>query len=88
IGGAAALLLWVFGDGELATRLGIIFAWAMVVSMGIGTFTGAAIPIVMKRVGADPAQASAIFLIMITDAVAFSSLLGFAWIALQWMQGN
>lgn len=88
IGGAAALLLWLFGDGELATRLGIIFACAMVVSMGIGTFTGAAIPIVMKRVGADPAQASAIFLIMITDAVAFSSLLGFAWIALQWMQGN
>ena len=88
IGGAVALLLWMFGEGELATRLGIIFACAMVVSMGIGTFTGAAIPIVMKRVGADPAQASAIFLIMITDAVAFSSLLGFAWITLQWMQGN
>jgi magnesium transporter len=88
IGSAVAILIWLFGDGELATRLGIIFACAMVVSMGVGTFTGAAIPLVMKRVGADPAQASAIFLIMITDAVAFSTLLGFAWIALQWMQGN
>ena len=88
IGGSIAILLWLFGDGELATRLGVIFACAMVVSMGVGTFTGAAIPIVMKRLGADPAQASAIFLIMITDAVAFSTLLGFAWIALRWMQGN
>jgi len=88
IGGSVAILLWLFGDGELATRLGVIFACAMVVSMGVGTFTGAAIPIVMKRLGADPAQASAIFLIMITDAVAFSTLLGFAWIALRWMQGN
>ena len=88
IGGSVAILLWLFGDGELASRLGVIFACAMVVSMGVGTFTGAAIPLVMKRLGADPAQASAIFLIMITDAVAFSTLLGFAWIALRWMQGN
>ena len=88
IGSAVAVILWIFSDGELATRLGIIFACAMVVSMGVGTFTGAAIPLVMKRIGADPAQASAIFLIMITDAVAFSTLLGFAWIAFQWMQGN
>jgi magnesium transporter len=88
IGGSVAMLIWLFGDGELATRLGVIFACAMVVSMAVGTFTGAAIPLVMKRVGADPAQASAIFLIMITDAVAFSTLLGFAWLALQWMQGN
>jgi magnesium transporter len=88
IGSSVALLLWIFGDGELATRIGIIFACAMVVSMSVGTFTGAAIPLVMKRFGADPAQASAIFLIMITDAVAFSTLLGFAWLTLQWMQGN
>jgi magnesium transporter len=86
IGGAVALLLWLFGNSELETRVGIIFACAMVVSMAIGTLTGAAIPLLMKRVGADPAQASAIFLIMITDAVAFSTLLSFAWIALQWMK--
>ncbi len=88
IGGAVAIFLWLFSGGELASRLGVIFGCAMVVSMAVGTFTGAAIPLIMKRVGADPAQASAIFLIMITDAVAFSTLLGFAWIALKWMQGN
>jgi len=42
----------------------------------------------MRRVGADPAQASAIFLVMVTDAVAFSSLLGFATISIRWLQGN
>ncbi len=88
IGGMVALLLWFFGDGELETRLGIIFACAMIVSMGVGTLTGAAIPLLMKRVGADPAQASAIFLIMITDTMAFSTLLGFAWVALRWVQGT
>jgi magnesium transporter len=88
IGGLAALLLWIFGNGELATRVGVVFSCAMVVSMAVGTFAGSAIPLVMKRVGADPAQASAIFLIMITDAVAFTTLLGFAWITLRWMQGN
>ena len=56
--------------------------------MGVGTFTGAAIPLLMRRFGADPAQSSAIFLIMVTDAIAFSTLLGFAWLALQWMQGT
>ena len=88
IGGSVALLLWIFGSEQLATKLGIIVACAMVVSMGIGTFTGAAIPLIMRRVGADPAQASAIFLIMVTDAVAFSTLLGFAYVALTWMQGT
>ena len=82
------MLLWFFGDETLAARLGVIVGLAMVVSMGVGTFTGAAIPLLMKRFGADPAQASAIFLVMVTDAVAFSSLLGFAAWSLQWMQGT
>ena len=88
IGGGVAVLLWLFGNEDLATKLGLIVACAMVVSMSVGTFTGAAIPLIMRRVGADPAQASAIFLIMITDAVAFSTLLGFAYLAMTWLQGS
>lgn len=42
----------------------------------------------MRKLGADPAQASAIFLVMVTDAVAFMSLLGFAAIGLHWMQST
>lgn len=88
IGGGVALLLFIFGNEAIATKLGLIVACAMIVSMGIGTFTGAAIPLIMRRLGADPAQASAIFLIMVTDAIAFSTLLGFAYIGLTWMQGT
>ena len=78
----------MFGDSQLATRLGVIFALAMVTSMGVGTLTGASIPLLMRRFGADPAQASAIFLVMVTDAVAFSTLLGFAAWSIHWMQGT
>ena len=88
IGGIIAIALWLFGDSQLATRLGVIFALAMVTSMGVGTLTGAAIPLLMRRFGADPAQASAIFLVMVTDAVAFSTLLGFAAWSIHWMQGT
>ena len=88
IGGIVMLVLWMFGDSQLATRLGVIFALAMVTSMGVGTLTGASIPLLMRRFGADPAQASAIFLVMVTDAVAFSTLLGFAAWSIHWMQGT
>jgi magnesium transporter len=88
IGGGVALLLFIFGDEEMATKLGVIIACALVVSMAVGTFIGAAIPLIMRKFGADPAQSSAIFLIMVTDAVAFSTLLGFAYLAITWLQGS
>ena len=88
IGALVFVSLLLFGDSIFAARLGVIIAVAMVVSMGIGTLTGASIPLMMRKVGADPAQASAIFLVMVTDAVSFSSLLGFAALALHWMQGT
>jgi len=88
IGGSLALALWLFGETQLASRLGIIIALAMIVSMGVGTFTGAVIPLLMRRCGADPAQASAIFLVMVTDSISFLSLLGFAALSLHWLQGT
>ena len=36
---------------------------------------GAGVPLIMRRLGIDPAQSSAIVLIMITDATAFTTLL-------------
>lgn len=88
IGGGVALLLFIFGNEAMAAKLGVIIACAMVVSMAVGTFIGSAIPLIMRKLGADPAQSSAIFLIMVTDAVAFSTLLGFAYLAITWLQGS
>jgi len=48
---------------------------AMVIAMGVGTLAGSGIPLVMRRLGVDPAQSSTIFLIMITDFVSFGTLL-------------
>jgi Mg/Co/Ni transporter MgtE len=37
-------------------------------------------------VGADPAQSSAIFLIMITDGVGFATFLGLTYVSYEWLQ--
>lgn len=67
--------------------LGLVMAVALVISMGIGSLTGAGVPLLLKRLGADPAQGSCIVLIMITDAVAFGSLLGLTWLLMRSIQG-
>lgn len=58
--------------------LGLVVGMAMVVNMVAATMAGAAIPILMKRFGYDPAQSSGIFLTTVTDVVGFLSFLGFA----------
>ncbi|MNC86788.1 Magnesium transporter MgtE [compost metagenome] len=51
---------------------------SMVVSMVAAGFSGAAIPIVLNRLGFDPAQSSSIVLTTVTDVVGFFSFLGVA----------
>lgn len=70
---------------SVSWRLGAIVAISMTLSMGAGTIAGSAIPLAMRRFGFDPAQSSAIFLIMITDAVAFATYLGFASVLHAWL---
>jgi magnesium transporter len=62
--------------GGLGWQIGAVAGVSTAIAMGVGTLAGASIPLIMRRMGADPAQASAIFLIMVTDAVSFSVLLG------------
>ncbi len=87
LGIAVSAALFVFGS-EAAWRFGVITGAAMAISMAAGTLAGASIPLIMRRLGADPAQASAIFLVMVTDAVAFSALLGIAALSIGWLQGG
>tara|TARA_Y100000589_G_scaffold72748_2_gene65691 strand:+ start:38363 stop:39802 length:1440 start_codon:yes stop_codon:yes gene_type:complete len=87
LGGVLLLLVWsasLIVEGP-SLGLGIVMGLALLVSMSIGTLTGAAVPLLLRRLGADPAQGSCIVLIMITDAVAFASLLGFTWLAMAWL---
>ena len=55
-----------------------VFCAAMVVSMAVAGLAGALVPILMSRLGQDPATASAIFVTTVTDVVGFFSFLGFA----------
>ena len=58
--------------------LSLVIGSAMVISMVAAGFSGALIPITLKRLGQDPAQSSSIVLTTVTDVVGFMSFLGIA----------
>ncbi|NUN48225.1 MAG: magnesium transporter [Candidatus Brocadiae bacterium] len=70
---AGAVFLW---DGRAA--LAIVIGLAMIVNMASAALSGAAIPVLLRAIGRDPAQSSSIFLTTVTDVVGFGSFLGFA----------
>jgi magnesium transporter len=82
LGGLMFLLVWglSFAVESVTWRIGLVAAVALAVSMCAGTLAGSGIPLIMRRLGADPAQSSAIFLIMLTDAIAFATFLGLAYV--------
>ena len=55
---------------------------ALGVDMVLGALAGASIPLLLKELGRDPAQASSIFLTTITDSMGFFFLLGLAGLTL------
>jgi len=67
------VLVW---SGSLG--LVIVIATSMVLAMIAAGFAGAIVPIVLKRLGQDPAQSSSIVLTTITDVAGFFSFLGIA----------
>lgn len=60
--------------------LAMVITLAMIVNMAVAAFSGAAIPLLLKALGRDPAQSAAIFLTTVTDIIGFGSFLGFAMI--------
>jgi magnesium transporter len=69
----AVAALW---QGSL--ELGLVVAAAMWVSISLGVLWGALFPILLDRVGVDPAVASSVFLTTLTDMVSFLLVLGLA----------
>ncbi|MGC1502801.1 MAG: magnesium transporter [Sulfitobacter sp.] len=66
-------LIW-FGS----PALGLVIAAAMVINMVVAGFAGTGIPILLERVGVDPALASGAFVTTVTDVVGFFAFLGLA----------
>jgi magnesium transporter len=78
-GGTVAVVLGlgvaaVFGNAAL----GGVIAAAMMVNIVTAGVAGAAIPLTLDRMNADPAVASSIFVTMITDSMGFLAFLGLA----------
>jgi len=65
--------LWFSSQG-----LGTIIAAAMVVNMLAAALAGILLPLLLDKIGADPAIASAVFVTTVTDVVGFFAFLGLA----------
>ena len=84
MGAVVGALEWFTEPASNAWALGAVVAIAMTVALTIGCVVGTAMPLVLRRVGADPATASTIFLTMVTDSFSFFSFLGLARLLQDW----
>jgi magnesium transporter len=58
--------------------LGTVLASAMVVNLLIAALAGASLPMLLDKLGIDPALSGGVILTTITDVVGFCSFLGLA----------
>jgi magnesium transporter len=81
VGVSAAIGMYVYATMQKnpsALLLSFIVFLAMICSCVISGVSGATVPLVLKRLGADPATASSIFLTTATDVVSMGTFLGLA----------
>jgi magnesium transporter len=71
---AFALAVVWFGQ----PALGLVFAAAIVINILTAAFIGVTVPLVLDRLGLDPAVASSVFVTTVTDVVGFFAFLGLA----------
>ncbi len=76
--GAGMFVVARMQGNEAAFGLSAIVALAMIGSCVVSGVSGALIPLTLKRVGADPATASSIFLTTATDVASMGLFLGLA----------
>ncbi len=58
--------------------LGAIIAAAMIINLIAAAIVGVAIPLVLRKLGADPALAGSVVLTTFTDVIGYATFLGFA----------
>lgn len=74
----ASIVLIINHDVKLA----LVLAVAMVVNLLVAAFFGTLVPLVMQKLGKDPAASATIFITTATDVLGFMVFLGLATIAL------
>ncbi len=74
--GTTVAIVQMAGGGQW--HLGLVVAVSMTITLAVGCLWGSSLPILMDRLGFDPATASTIFLTMVTDSLSFFVFLGLA----------
>ena len=70
---AAVAWFWFQSQG-LAIAVGL----AVVINLALGGIVGIVVPLILRRIGADPAVSSSVFVTFTTDALGFLAFLGLA----------
>ncbi|HYH75408.1 MAG TPA: magnesium transporter [Candidatus Saccharimonadales bacterium] len=70
----AAIVILVNHDVKVATVLGL----AMVINLQVAAFFGTLVPLIMSKLGKDPASSATIFITTATDVLGFLAFLGLA----------
>jgi magnesium transporter len=75
IGIITAIVAWAWKGSPY---LGLVIGLGMLFNLIFAGISGASIPLLMKKIGIDPAQSSSIILTTVTDIMGFLAFLGFA----------
>lgn len=81
VGVVAGIGMYVYANSQNnpnAMMLGLVVLVSMIASCVISGLAGACIPLVLRKLGFDPATASSIFLTTATDVVSMGAFLGLA----------
>lgn len=74
-----AIVMGVIGTFWFGTpMLGVVIGAAMVINLVVAGLAGTMIPVIMDRIGVDPALASGTFVTTVTDVIGFFAFLGLA----------
>src|SRR5438045_2826187 len=77
---AGVAMLW-----QGSPWLGLVVALALIINHTLASISGAGIPMLMKKLGFDPAQSATIFATTVTDIAGFFSLLGLAYLFMKYL---
>jgi len=68
------------------TGIGIVVAIAMLLNLLIAPLTGVILPIILRKLGIDPALAGSVLLTTVTDVVGYAAVLGLAALLLPYLR--
>lgn len=74
----AIVIAGVAGLWFNSAKLAYVIAVAILINLVVAAFSGAVIPLILRRMGADPALSGSVVLTTVTDVVGFLSFLGLA----------